>query len=138
MTNKKAEAVRGKKKGGAQMVYHELSCLIVDSFYEVHREIGPGLLEVPYHNALYLSLRKKGLNVKYEFPLPVFFKEDQVGEYFADLLVNGKIVIEVKSVSAFNSDHISQILNYLHISKCRLGFLVNFQNSSLRFKRLVL
>ena len=120
------------------MVYHELSCLIVDSFYEVHREIGPGLLEVPYHNVLYLSLCSKGVNVKYEFPLPVFFKGDQVGEYFADLLIDGKIIVEVKSVMSFNSTHISQVLNYLYISKCELGFLVNFQNPSLKFKRLVL
>ena len=120
------------------MVYHELSCLIVDSFYEVHREIGPGLLEVPYHNALYLNLCRKAVNVKYEFPLPVFYKGDQVGEYFADLLINNKIIIEVKSVSSFNSNHISQVFNYLYISKCKLGFLVNFQNPSLKFKRLVL
>ena len=120
------------------MVYHELSCLIADSFYEVHRNVGPGLLEVPYHNALYLDLCKKGLDVKYEFPLPVFFKEDQVGEYYADLIVNGKIVIEVKSVSVFSNDHVAQVLNYLHISKCKLGYLVNFRNVSLKFQRLVL
>ena len=120
------------------MMYTELSCLIVDSFYEVHREIGPGLLEIPYHNALYLNLSRKGVDVKYEFPLPVFYKGDQVGEYFADLLINNKIIIEVKSVICFTGIHISQVLNYLHISKCRLGFLVNFLNPSLKFKRLVL
>ena len=95
-------------------------------------------LEVPYHNALYLCLRKKGFNVKYQFPLPVYFQGDQVGEYFADLLLENKVIIEVKAVETLGNVHIGQVINYLHISKFRLGFLVNFQPSYFRYKRLVL
>ena len=95
-------------------------------------------LEAPYHNILFMNLCKKGFNVKYEFPLPVFYEGDHVGKYYADLLINNKIIIEIKSVKSFSKAHISQVLNYLSISKCRLGFLVNFLNPSVEFKRLVL
>ena len=115
------------------MLYPELSNTLIGSFYEVHKAIGPGLLEASYHNALFLNLCKKGVNVKYQFPLPVFYEGDQVGEYFADLLVDSKIIIEVKSVKAFSRAHVSQVINYLHISKCRLGLLVNFSNPSVEF-----
>ena len=120
------------------MLYTNLSESLISSFYYVHKVLGQGLLEAPYHNTLYIHLRKKGFDVKYNFPLPVFFEGEQVGDYYADVLLENKIVIEIKSVEAFSKAHVSQVLNYLHISKCRVGFLVNFQHCSCKFKRLVL
>ena len=120
------------------MLYTNLSESLIRSFFEVHKALGPGLLENSYHNALFLNLRKKGFNTKYQFPLPVFYENDQVGDYFADLLLENKIIIEIKSVETFSKAHIAQLINYLRISKCRVGFLVNFQHSSCKFKRLVL
>lgn len=76
--------------------------------------------------------------MKYQFPLPVFFEGEQVGEYFADLIIDGKVILEIKSVECFSKAHIAQVLNYLHISKCRLGFLVNFMQPRCQYKRLLL
>ena len=104
---------------------------------EVHSQMGPGLLEQCYHNALFFELRAQGLKAAYNRQYEVFYKGQQVGEYFADLVVENKVIIELKSVRAITSVHAAQLLNYLHISKCRLGILVNFQGSSLEWQRLV-
>ena len=120
------------------MLYQELSKKIIGAFFEIHNALGPGLLEKNYHNSLFLKLKKYGFNVKYQYPLNVYFEGDQVGEYYADLLVENKIIIEVKAVTGFTNEHRAQILNYLHISKCRLGFLVNFYPTRCTFERLVL
>ena len=120
------------------MVYHELSVTILDAVFTVHRELGPGLLETCYHNALFYELKSSGLSVGYNVPHTVTYKGQVVGEYFADLVINGKVILELKSVKALGNDHIAQLLNYLHISGCQLGYLLNFQNSRMEFKRLVL
>ncbi len=119
------------------MVYEELSYKIIGCCMNVHSEIGPGLLEQCYHNALYFSLKENGLAVGYNVPFNVSYHGNVVGEYFADLVVEGKIIIELKSVKQLTETHTSQLLNYLHIAGCRLGLLVNFQGSALEWKRLV-
>ena len=120
------------------MVYKELSVKILDAVYAVHRELGPGLLEQCYHNALYHEFQGMGLSVDYNVPFTVIYKGIVVGEYFADLVVEGKVVLELKSVKAFSGEHTAQLLNYLHISGCRLGYLLNFQGIRVEFKRLLL
>lgn len=120
------------------MLYEELSKKILDAVFVVHRELGPGLLEQCYHNALYHELQSKGVTVGYNVPYSVMYKGTVVGEYFADLVVDGKVILELKSVKSFSGDHIAQLLNYLHISKCRLGYLINFQNFRVEFKRFIL
>jgi GxxExxY protein len=80
------------------MVYPEISKLVLDSVFEVHRELGPGLLELPYRNALYYALRSRGLAVEMERPYEVMFHGEVVGEYFADLLVDRRVILEVKAV----------------------------------------
>jgi len=120
------------------MLYQELSVTILDAVFAVHRELGPGLLEQCYHNALFHELQAMGLSAGYNVPFTVMYKGTVVGEYFADLLVEGKVILELKSAKGFNGDHVAQLLNYLHISGCRLGYLINFQNSRVEFKRLIL
>ena len=120
------------------MIYPELSQIVIDSAFRVSRELGPGLLEGCYHNALYYELGASGVNVSYNMPYVVKYHGEVVGEYFADLVVNGKIILELKSVKAFTGEHTAQLLNYLHISGCKLGYLLNFQNSRFEFKRYVL
>ncbi len=120
------------------MIYHELSVQILDAVFTVHRELGPGLLERCYHNALFYELKSLGLAVSYNVPFTVAFKGNVVGEYLADLVVNGKVILELKSVKVLGNEHMAQLLNYLHISGFRLGYLINFQNSKMEFKRLVL
>jgi GxxExxY protein len=80
------------------MLYQELSSQVIGAVIAVHRELGPGLLEAPYHNAIYYELAERGLTVAYNAPYPVFYNSRQVGEYFADLVVAGKIIPEVESV----------------------------------------
>jgi GxxExxY protein len=120
------------------MVYEDLSVKILDAVFVVHRSLGPGLLEACYHNALFYELKSAGLPVGYNMPFSVSYKGHTVGEYYADLVVDGKVVLELKSVKALSNEHTAQLLNYLHISKCRLGFLLNFQNQKMEFKRMVL
>ena len=120
------------------MVYPEVSKLVLDAAFAVHKSLGAGLLEQPYHNALYYELQAQGASVGYNAPFEVFHRGRVVGEYYADLLVNGLVVLEVKAVTALGTAHAAQLLNYLKLSGCRLGFLLNFQPERLEFRRLVL
>lgn len=119
------------------MLYPELSKSIFDAAFAVHRELGSGLLELPYHNALYLGLKQAGLTVVYNAPFEVSYLGETVGEYLADLAVNGRVIIEVKAVAELSPAHTAQLINYLRISGLRLGFLFNFAPPKLEFKRVV-
>ncbi len=119
------------------MLYPEVSKQVVDGFFTVHRELGPGLLEACYHNALFYELRRQRLGVEYEKPLSVSYRGQVVGEFFADLVVENRVIIEVKAVTEFSRFMHAQLLNYLRISGLRLGFLVNFQGIKAEFKRFI-
>lgn len=120
------------------LLYEELSNKVVAGFFSVHNELGGGLLESCYHNALYFEYKSMELGIGYNVPFDVFYNGHQVGSYYADLVAGNKIIIEVKSVSAFSAAHEAQLLNYLHISKCRVGYLVNFSGQRVLWKRFVL
>jgi GxxExxY protein len=120
------------------MLYQALSEQVIGSFISVHKALGPGLLEAPYHNALYYELANRGFTVVYNAPYPVYYLGKEVGEYFADLTVEGKIIVEVKSVAALLPIHRAQLVNYLRISGFRLGFLTNFSGSRVDWQRVVL
>ena len=119
------------------MLYPELSNLIIDGVVKVHKSLGSGLVESCYHNALFYELKAAGLKVVYNAPFNVEYRGESVGEFFADLAVNGKVIIEIKAVRALGPAHEAQLLNYLHISGCRLGYLVNFQGQKAVWKRFV-
>ena len=119
------------------ILYKDLSYKIVGCAMEVHSLLGAGLLEQCYHNALYFELREAGFSVQYNDPYEVKYKGNVVGEYLADLVVEGKIILELKSVRQLAEAHQAQLINYLHISGCRVGYLLNFQNSRLEFQRFV-
>ena len=120
------------------MVYEDLSYRVIGCCMAVHNSLGCALLEQCYHNALFYELAAAGLDVEYNMPFTVRYRNQIVGEYFADLVVEGKIIIELKSVGKLVEIHMAQLLNYLHIAKCRLGFLVNFQPVDLEWKRMAL
>jgi GxxExxY protein len=119
---------------------NELSKLILDSAIKVHRKLGPGLLESAYEECLYYELRKLNLFVEKQKPLPLIYDNVklEIG-YRIDLLVDSKVVIEVKSVDALNDIHLAQILTYLKLSDCRLGLLINFNVMMVKegFRRVV-
>ena len=119
---------------------NELSKIIFDAALKVHRNLGPGLLESAYEECLYFELLKTGLKVEKQKALPLIYEEVQleVG-YRVDLLIENKVIIEIKSVQALNDVHMAQVLTYLKLSNCKLGMLINFNVSLIKngIKRVV-
>lgn len=114
---------------------------VLDCSFQVHTALGPGLLESAYEECLYYELLQLGLKVEKQKPLPLIYKEVklEVG-YRIDLLIENKVVVEVKSVDALADIHMAQILTYLKLSECKLGLLVNFNVRHLKdgIKRVIL
>lgn len=108
------------------MIHADTSEQIIKSFYHVYNTLGYGFLERVYENALRNSLRKAGLEVLQQNPISVYFEDEVVGEYFADLVVAGKIIIEVKAADAIAMEHESQVLNYLKATGYQVGLILNF------------
>ncbi|NOX67405.1 MAG: GxxExxY protein [Chlorobi bacterium] len=106
---------------------NELSKEIIGLAIKVHRSLGPGLLESAYEECLYYELEKAGLIVEKQKPMPLIYDEVKLDVgYRMDLLVEDKVVIEIKSVEALNNIHLAQVLTYLKLSRCKLGLLINF------------
>lgn len=109
------------------MTENELSDKIIGCAIQVHKSLGPGLLESAYLECLYYELKLIGLKVEKQKPLPLIYKEVRLDAgYRLDLLVEDKVVIELKSVEALNEVHIAQVITYLKLSGCKLGLLLNF------------
>jgi GxxExxY protein len=104
---------------------------------EVHGTLGPGFLESVYEEALAHELALRGIPFERQKPLPVYYKDQLVGEYAADLVVDGEIILELKAVSRFAAAHEAQAHNYLAATGLRLAILLNFGASSLQQKRIV-
>ena len=100
--------------------------------------LGHGFLEKVYEKALMIELRNRGLGVENQVPLKVIYKEEIIGEYFADLLVEGKVIVEIKAVKHLLKEHQAQLLNYLKATGIKIGILVNFKKSKADIKRMVL
>ena len=123
------------------MTENEISKIVLDCAFKVHSILGPGLLESTYRSCLAYELRKTGLNVKEEHPLPLIYEEIKLEcGYRIDLLVNSKVIVELKTVEEFTEVHQAQILTYMKLSDCRLGLLINFYVKSLKngIKRFIL
>ena len=120
------------------MLIKDKAYRVVGCCMEVHKVLGGGLLEQCYHIALYYELKAAGYSSGCNVPYSVLYKGETVGEYFADLVVDNELIVEIKSVRALNDVHMAQLINYLHISGCRAGLLVNFRGSSLEWRRVVL
>ena len=120
-----------------KILHQELTQDILGAAFEVHNALGCGLLEKVYENALTheLGLRKHTVTSQKEFT--VAYKGKEVGVYYADVVVDDSVVVEVKSVSALEDVHRAQTLNYLRISGIRVGLLLNFARPKLKFERLV-
>jgi len=101
----------------------------------VHRVLGPGFLESIYHNALLLRLKKLGLKVESQEPVPVYFDDEMIGDFLADIIVEDCLILDLRAVSSLNSAHEVQMVNCLTATKIETGLLLNFGASSLEFKR---
>jgi len=106
---------------------------IIDSAYKVHTKLGPGLLESAYRTCLAYELRKKGLKVEEEKPLPIIYEEIKLEcGYRLDMLVENEVIVELKTVNAFNDVHLAQLLTYIRFSGKHIGLLLNFYVKSLK------
>ena len=104
-----------------------ISKIIFDSALKVHRALGPGLLESAYEECLYYELMKNDLSIDRQKALPLVYEEVKLDAgYRVDLLINGKVIIELKAVDSLTDVHMAQILTYLKLSECKLGMLINF------------
>ena len=112
---------------------NEISYKIIGAAIEIHKIIGPGLLESAYENALAFDLKKMGFNVKQQVPMPFIYKDvkQDVG-YRIDLMVNNKVIIEVKSIETLAPVHFAQTLTYLRLSGLKLALLINFNSKILK------
>jgi GxxExxY protein len=110
---------------------NEISYLIRGAIFKVYKKLGPGLLESVYELALEYELRKKGLKVERQVFLPILYDEELLGQYRLDLLVEDKVIIEVKSVFELSAIHHKQLLTYLKLSEKKLGILVNFNEDEI-------
>ena len=122
------------------MTENELSRIVFDCALKVHQSLGPGLLESAYEECLYYELSKKGLNVEKQKPLPLIYEEVKLDVgYRIDIIVENKLIIEIKSVEALNDVHFAQLLTYLKLTNCKLGLLINFNVSLIKngVKRVV-
>jgi len=108
------------------MKYEEISDKIINSFYNVYNTLGYGFLERVYENAMMIDLRKAGLNCENQVPIKVFYQNEIIGEYFADILVENKIIIGLKAIKHITKQDEAQILNYLSSTKIEVGLLLNF------------
>ncbi len=99
---------------------------ILRAYYNVYNKLGFGFLEKVYENSLVIELKKLGLHGRRQVPIKVFYDEDQVGNYFADIIVNNEIIIEIKAAEGLCEEHEIQLLNYLKATEIEHGLLVNF------------
>ncbi|MCH7658890.1 MAG: GxxExxY protein [Bacteroidetes bacterium] len=122
------------------MEENKLSKTIIGLAIEVHKSLGPGLLESAYQECLYYELINAGFKVEKEKPMPIVYKEIKLNHgYRIDLLVENKVVIEIKTVEFFTDVHTAQVLTYLRLGNYKLGLLINFHVSLLKhgIKRII-
>lgn len=122
------------------MTENQLAKKVIGCALEVHRALGPGLLESAYQECLFYKLQQKGLSVVKEKPMPLVFEEVQLScGYRIDLLVEDKVIVELKSVESLNDVHLAQTLTYMKLGNYKLGLLINFNTNLLKYgiKRIV-
>jgi len=120
------------------MEMNDLTYKINGAIFEVNKILGYGFLEKIYENALLIELKKRRLNVESQVPINVEYKDEIVGEYFADIVVENKVILELKSIDSLQKIHEAQLLNYLKATGYKIGLLVNFTHPKAEIKRFVL
>lgn len=118
------------------MIHEETTDKILKAFYRVYNTLGFGFLEKVYENALAIELMKSGLDVKQQAQIPVYYDGRLVGDYFADVVVQNVIILELKAAEALHAEHHAQLTNYLKATDKELGLLLNFGKKP-EFKRII-
>ncbi len=119
------------------IVHKELSFKIIGIAMQVHKELGFGFFEKVYENAVMMLFRKEFINAIQQAPITVSYRGEIVGEYLADVLVEGQIILELKSAAKINDAHRAQALNYLKATGKKLAIILNFGKESLEYERVV-
>jgi len=110
---------------------------VVGAVYEVANVLGPGFLEKVYEQALAKELRLRAIPLETQAPMRVTYKDEVVGTYYADLLVDGRLIVEIKTVEHLAKEHLAQCLNYLTATGTKIALLVNFKHARVEWKRVV-
>jgi GxxExxY protein len=119
-----------------KMLHEEITSQIIAAFYDVYNKLGYGFLEKVYENAIVIELRKRGLKVIQQGPIQVYYDGQIIGEYFADLLVDDKVIVELKAVAEIIKAHENQLVNYLKATSLEVGLILNFGPEP-KFKRKI-
>ena len=120
------------------MDINDITYKIRAAIFEVNKVLGSGFLEKVYENALLVELRLRGLKAENQVPIKVKYKGTEVGEYFADIVVEGRVILELKAVDSLQNVHEAQLLNYLKVTGYKIGLLINFTHPKAEIKRFVL
>jgi len=118
------------------MLHSDITEKIIKAFFKVNNTLGFGFLEKVYENAMKIELLKMNLNVSQQKNIKVFYEEEQVGDYYADLLVNDLVIVELKAAESLCPEHEAQLINYLKATKMEIGLLLNFGKKA-EFKRKI-
>ena len=117
-------------------LHAEITEKILKAAFEVSKELGSGFLESVYKNVMVIAIRTMDLKVETEKPISVTFRGQQVGQFYADLFVEGKVIVELKAVSTLAPEHSAQTINYLKATGIEVGLLINFGRPKIEYKRL--
>ena len=120
------------------MDINELTYLINGAIFEVSRQLGAGFLEKVYENALLIELLERGVKAEAQVPIKVNYKGQEVGEYYADIVVEDKVIVELKACDSLQKIHEAQLLNYLKSTGYKIGLLVNFTHPKAEIRRFIL
>ena len=120
----------------ANLLHKSITDSILKVYYEVYNELGAGFLEKVYQNAMYFELVERGYKVEAQKQIKVYFKKQLVGEYIADLLVENKVIVELKACELLMNAHVAQTMNYLKATEIEVGLLLNFGEEP-EFKRFI-
>ncbi|QWV91945.1 GxxExxY protein [Geomonas oryzisoli] len=118
------------------MIYEDLTGKILAACFDVSNELGNGFLESVYEKSLLIALEEAGLRAQAQVPLQVFYRNKNVGDFYADVVVEGIVLLELKAVKTLAPEHVAQILNYLKATGIGIGLLINFGSPKLEYRRL--
>ncbi len=118
------------------MLYAEMTDKIISAFYKVYNTLGYGFLEKVYENALAFELKQAGLKVMQQQNIRVYYEKQVVGDYFADIIVNDRVIMEIKAAEGLREEHKAQLINYLKATDKEIGLLLNFGKKA-EFKRVI-
>ncbi len=121
----------------SNIINKELSDKIIGCAITVHKLVGPGFLENVYEQSLCVELKINNISYNRQKVYSVFYKNNPVGVYVADIVVDNKVIIELKSVPFINNNMIAHLINYLRVSKIPVGCIINFRNAVIEFKRFI-